>query len=149
MPYSRPTPPPRPTPRHATLPSLKPAKVDEQALAKARSQAEKYKPKTPSGLRTASRYSSPLTVASPESVLNDENLAQEFGNDQFAQDAQWLYANCPSGNLEELTWPAPELLASNLGIQLSVALLEPSERQMDEIYDNFRHGVEEFEKTLV
>lgn len=51
--------PSTPTPSTPATPSLPtPSAFDSEALAKARSQAEKYKPKTPSGLRTSSRYSS-------------------------------------------------------------------------------------------
>ncbi|KAI9823953.1 MAG: hypothetical protein M1819_001105 [Sarea resinae] len=53
-------PPPRPTPAHASLPS--------DALARARSQAEKYKPKQPSGLRASSR----LSTSTVGSDIGDE-----------------------------------------------------------------------------
>ncbi|PWY80372.1 hypothetical protein BO94DRAFT_471049 [Aspergillus sclerotioniger CBS 115572] len=115
----------RPAPRQvATAPST-PAKIDEEALARARSQAEKYKPKTPSGLRTASRYSSPMT-ATPDTVSASAPVAtptpasaaepapeleqqptEDFGDDEFAREAQWLYENCPSGDLGDLVWPQP------------------------------------------
>jgi hypothetical protein len=47
-------PPPAPTPAHATLP----APVESNALAKARAQATRFMPKTPSTLREATRVSS-------------------------------------------------------------------------------------------
>ncbi len=56
-------PPPRPTLAHASLPGPNPASnvpaANPAALARARSQAEKYKPKQPSGLRASSRLSTP------------------------------------------------------------------------------------------
>jgi hypothetical protein len=118
-----------------------PAKIDEEALARARSQAEKYKPKTPSGLRTASRYSSPLTAPTPE----------QFGDDQFAQDAQWLYEHCPSGDLSQLVWPQPTSLAETLGISdEAVRIMNDiwDESQVDEYHSIFQQGVEELRQTL-
>ncbi|PGH34705.1 hypothetical protein GX50_02493 [[Emmonsia] crescens] len=57
-------PPPRPTPAHASLPPQPTTPVDADAVAKLRSQAEKYKPKLPSGLRASRRYSSsPLSAS--------------------------------------------------------------------------------------
>jgi hypothetical protein len=51
-------PPPRPTPAHASLPgTASPNVSQDSALARARSQAEKYKPKQPSGLRASSGFS--------------------------------------------------------------------------------------------
>jgi len=52
--------PPSPTMPHATLPGFSTSNDQNgsAALAKARSEAEKYKPKTPSGLRATSRLSS-------------------------------------------------------------------------------------------
>ncbi|PYI02243.1 hypothetical protein BO78DRAFT_225221 [Aspergillus sclerotiicarbonarius CBS 121057] len=115
----------RPTSRQAAAAPSTPAKIDEEALARARSQAEKYKPKTPSGLRTTSRYSSPLT-ATPDTVSASAPVAtptiasavepasepeqqpsEDFGDDEFAREAQWLYENCPSGDLGDLVWPQP------------------------------------------
>lgn len=59
-------PPPTPTPAHAALPSTPAvasnAQSDSDALAKARLQAEKYKPKTPSGLRATSRLSASPSI---------------------------------------------------------------------------------------
>ncbi|OJJ44337.1 hypothetical protein ASPZODRAFT_18539 [Penicilliopsis zonata CBS 506.65] len=120
-----PSPPPRPTPRHAALPPSTPAKVDETALAKVRSQAEKYKPKTPSGLRTASRYSSPLVApspASPGTIVAEQPNLDFGGDDEFARDAQWLYLNCPSGDFDKLQWPSKESLTSGLDAQPEVKL---------------------------
>ncbi|GKZ87679.1 hypothetical protein CBS63078_6955 [Aspergillus niger] len=120
----------RQTPRQAAPAPSTPAKIDEEALARARSQAEKYKPKTPSGLRTASRYSSPMT-ATPDTVSApviapaitptpstsqtapasapepEQQTTEDFGDDEFAREAQWLYENCPSGDLNDLVWPQP------------------------------------------
>lgn len=146
---SRPSPPPRPTPRHATLPSasLTPT-VNEQALAKVRLQAEKYKPKTPSSLRTTSRYSGSYASVSPLPALSEPEL-EDFGTDQFAEDAQWLYANCPSGNMEDLVWPRPEPLQTSLGIELSVDMAEFAKMNMDGYYGDFHESLEEFKKSFI
>jgi hypothetical protein len=77
----------------ATETTMQPA-----ALAKLRSEAEKYKPKTPSALRESRRYSSPL-IGSPAQRTVFE------GNDEFSNDAKWLLERCPSGNLSDLQWP--------------------------------------------
>ncbi|KAL4878646.1 hypothetical protein BJY04DRAFT_195313, partial [Aspergillus karnatakaensis] len=79
-PTSAPSPAARTTARPTQTPST-PAKFDEEALARARSQAEKYKPKTPSGLRTASRYSSPLTAITPDlTPVPTEKIVEKFGD---------------------------------------------------------------------
>ena len=160
-------------------PSTPTAKVDNDALAKVRSQAEKYKPKTPSGLRTASRYSSSPMVSSPdivpptsiesekpvtEELRADKNnalekspvsatqTAEKFGDDQFARDAEWLYENCPSGDLSKLSWPQKRSLVEGLGIDPA------AEKILDEVWDeseleigysSFRRGMEEFAAALV
>ncbi|KAL2855311.1 hypothetical protein BJY01DRAFT_10292 [Aspergillus pseudoustus] len=143
---------PRPTIRAGQTTST-PGKIDEEALARARSQAEKYKPKTPSGLRTASRYSSPLTAPTPDSTPAPavETTAEQFGNDQFAQDAQWLYEHCPSGDLSRLAWPQPTSLAQTLGISdEAVHIVDEvwDESQIDEYLPIFQQGVEELRQTL-
>ncbi|KAL2818935.1 hypothetical protein BJX63DRAFT_383348 [Aspergillus granulosus] len=143
---------PRTTAR-AVQPMPTPAKVDEEALARARSQAEKYKPKTPSGLRTASRYSSPLTAPTPDATPAPavEKIAEQFGDDQFAQDAQWLYEHCPSGDLSQLVWPQPTSLAETLGISDEAVRIMSEvwdESQVDEYYPIFQQGVEELKQTL-
>ncbi|KAL3453298.1 hypothetical protein BJX65DRAFT_120333 [Aspergillus insuetus] len=132
---------------------LTPAKIDEEALARARSQAEKYKPKTPSGLRTASRYSSPLTASTPDATPAPaaKAIAEQFGDDQFAQDAQWLYEHCPSGDLSQLVWPQPTSLAETLGInEEAVRIMNDiwDESQVDEYQSIFQQGVEELRQTL-
>jgi hypothetical protein len=145
-------------------PPSTPGKVDEEALARVRSQAEKYKPKTPSGLRTASRYSSPMT-ATPDTVNNNLTPAKSgepaqsekaeepeaFGGDEFACDAEWLYQNCPSGDLNQLTWPVTQSYEESVGVssrtvQLLASIWDDSE--VDAAYVPFRHSFEEFKKIL-
>ncbi|KAL3482280.1 hypothetical protein BJX99DRAFT_217694 [Aspergillus californicus] len=143
--------PPRPVDRLAQHPST-PAKPDDEALARVRSLAEKYKPKTPSGLRTTSRYSSPINptpdVTPAPSV---EKITKRFGDDQFGEDAQWLFENCPSGDLSQLSWPKPQNRAESLSISSEAV------RILDEIWDPadvdlahqiFVRDFEEFKKTL-
>lgn len=166
---------PRPAPRAA--PSAPPStpKVDAEALAKVRSQAEKYKPKTPSGLRTASRYSTSPMVQSPnveplkkpepkesipEELPEKENVpekpiekpAEKFGDDQFARDAEWLYERCPSGNFSKFTWPEKRSLVDSLEINPEAVKI------LDNVWDSsdievghtaFRRGMEEFAATFV
>ncbi|GIK01751.1 hypothetical protein Aspvir_005789 [Aspergillus viridinutans] len=141
------SPAPRPTPRQALPPST-PARVDQEALARVRSQAEKYKPKTPSGLRTASRYSSPLT-ASP--VVNQQPPVETFGDDdQFARDAQWLYEQCSTGDLQQLKWPEPNTLQKSLGVDDEIVRLVASvwdASAVDEVHRAFHQSLEEFTKA--
>ncbi|KAL2222721.1 hypothetical protein M432DRAFT_539391 [Thermoascus aurantiacus ATCC 26904] len=142
-------PPPRPTPAHATLPPSTPAAGDNDALARARSLAEKYKPKTPSGLRTASRYSSPLT-GSPEEGEH-LRLIKALGDDEFARDAQWLYANCPSGDLGQLAWPRGEGYVESLGVDPQAGRLLAQlweEGEVEEGYGPFCRSLEEFGEAL-
>ena len=148
MKHYSPIPPPRPTPRHADLPATTPAKIDDEALAKARSLAEKYKPKTPSGLRLASRYSSPLTAPSPDSVAH-EPIEHDFGTDEFAEDAQWLYEICPSGDFEQIVWPAHETLQENLGLQVSGSALNFDEDELAQDHRAFQQALSAFEEVLV
>lgn len=143
-----PTPPPRPTPAHAALPPSTPAAVDNEALARARSLAEKYKPKTPSGLRTASRFSSPLTGSPDE---GEHQLIKGLGDDEFARDAQWLYANCPSGDLSQLAWPGAEGYVESLGVDPQAGRLLAQfweEKEAEEGYGPFCRSLEEFGETL-
>ncbi|KAL1885010.1 hypothetical protein Plec18167_001667 [Paecilomyces lecythidis] len=136
-------PPPRPTPAHAALPSTSEPAADSQALAKARSQAEKYKPKTPSGLRTTSRYASPMG-ASPLGEVSG-------GDDDFARDAQWLLSNCPSGDLSELSWPKQGALTEGLGVDPEAGRLLAQlweEEEVEEGYHAFSRSLEEFAETL-
>ncbi|KKK16092.1 hypothetical protein ARAM_007360 [Aspergillus rambellii] len=141
------------TPR-PTLPPSTPAKVDEEALARARSQAEKYKPKTPSGLRTTSRYSSPLTLTPDINITPAppaEEMTEKFGDDQFAQDAQWLYENCPSGDLRQLVWPAKQSFAESLNASpAALKILSEiwDDADVDKAYAIFKRELREFEKTL-
>ncbi|RAL07695.1 uncharacterized protein BO97DRAFT_355824 [Aspergillus homomorphus CBS 101889] len=141
----------------APFPPSTPAKVEDVALARVRSQAEKYKPKTPSGLRTASRYSSPLTIATPDtipaSVTRPESASEpeDFGDDQFARDAQWLYENCPTGDLSELVWPEAESYVdmgfSAEAVRIANEIWDPS--VVDHAYDNiWTPGLEAFRREM-
>ncbi|RAH85355.1 hypothetical protein BO86DRAFT_304693 [Aspergillus japonicus CBS 114.51] len=158
----------RVTPQQALVPPTTPAKVEDDALARVRSQAEKYKPKTPSGLRTASRYSSPLTLATtpdtvsapiatpstvPVPVASPERASsvEGFGDDQFARDAQWLYENCPNGDLSELVWPEAESYEdmgfSAEAVRIANELWDPS--VVDHAYDNiWTPGLEAFRREM-
>lgn len=89
-------------------------KPEDEIVAKARSQVEKFKPKTPSALRTTSRYSSPLTISSD--LFANLRPSLDFGDDQAGRDAQWLYEICPSGKMEELKWPMRQKITDSLDI---------------------------------
>ncbi|MCJ1473676.1 hypothetical protein MMC13_002327 [Lambiella insularis] len=65
-------PPPRPNPSHAALPTAT-TSGDTEALARARSQALRYTPARPSGLRAASRLSS-STIATPSDIADNDEL---------------------------------------------------------------------------
>ncbi|PLN85764.1 hypothetical protein BDW42DRAFT_190543 [Aspergillus taichungensis] len=150
----------RPTPASPSTPAAPstPAKVDEEALARVRSQAEKYKPKTPSGLRTTSRYSSPLTAPSPltastPSTLGnrEEAVTDAFGgDDDFARDAQWLLNNCPSGDLRNLVWPQSQSLVDSIGAQpesLNVLSSIWDDSEIDGAYLVFNSCLKAFEES--
>ena len=173
-----PTQAPRSTPPKAVPPNTPTTKIDSEALAKVRSQAEKYKPKTPSGLRTASRYSSSPMVLSPDvsptkpesdkaskqpphateehvpekPAAPEKQASEKFGDDKFARDAEWLYENCPSGDLSKLTWPAKRSLVDSLSIDPAAEELVSAagdDMDLDTGYRAFQHGMEEFALTLV
>jgi hypothetical protein len=115
---------------------------DESPLTRARTKAEQFKPKTPSRLREAHRFSSSMTRTSPfsqadiappvfdrqepapqpesdnqpapapqpapENYPEPENPPRFF--DTFEEmereaNADWLYRQCPSGDLRQLRWP--------------------------------------------
>ncbi|PLB53216.1 hypothetical protein P170DRAFT_473090 [Aspergillus steynii IBT 23096] len=140
-----PSPAPRPTP--VVPPSTPAAAVDEEALAKARSRAEKYKPKTPSGLRTASRYSSPMTIT-PDARIESRSL-EDLGDDEIAEDTKWLFENCPSGDITQLQWPARQSYQESLGISqtvIDVVAQVWKESEVDKAYDIFCQGFEEFKQ---
>ncbi|KAL4794650.1 hypothetical protein BDV19DRAFT_390016 [Aspergillus venezuelensis] len=145
----------RPTQTPTQTPST-PAKYDEEALARVRSRAEKYKPKTPSGLRTTSRYSSPLANPTPDatptlkSTAAAEKIAEEFGDDHFAQEAQWLFENCPSGDLTQLKWPEPRpfgegLNASAESIRIVNEIWDPAD--VDKAYAVFQRELAEYKES--
>ncbi|PLB38451.1 uncharacterized protein BDW47DRAFT_22915 [Aspergillus candidus] len=143
---------PRPTPAAPSTPAgpSTPAKVDEEALARVRSRAEKYKPKTPSGLRTTSRYSSPLT-ATPDALANrEEVVADAFGDDDFARDAKWLLEKCPSGDLRNLVWPQTQSLVDSIGTQpesLDVLSSIWDDAELDRAYLVFNASLKAFEES--
>ena len=101
-------PPPRPMPAHATLPKT-PVKgtFDEAALARARSQAEKYKPKRSSGLRASSR----LSASTVDSDAGHEAPAQIIPapgilNGQTIDPAVWAAAIAiPVDELPQFEFP--------------------------------------------
>lgn len=141
---------PRPAARAAQALST-PAKVNP-ALDKARSEAERYKPKTPSGLRTASRYSSPLTAPTPDLTPAQpaEKSTEKFGDDKFAKDAQWLYENCPSGDLRQLVWPERQAFGEGLNVSAdSLRILDEiwDPAEVDNAYDVFQREYADFQKT--
>ncbi|KAF9893142.1 hypothetical protein FE257_012553 [Aspergillus nanangensis] len=136
------------TPQTAAPPST--PGTNKEALARARLQAEKYKPKTPSGLRTASRYSSPMT-ATPDSLAHQQQTAETFGDDQFARDAQWLYENCPSGDLKDLVWPAKRSLLDDIDdpsapVDLVANMFEKVDKEA--IHESFKRNLDSFQKSF-
>lgn len=144
----------RPTPASPSTPAAPstPAKVDEEALARVRSRAEKYKPKTPSGLRTTSRYSSPLTAPTPSTLSNREEAVTDAfgGDDDFARDAQWLLEKCPSGDLRNLVWPQRQSLTDSTGTRpesLSALASIWDDSEVDRAYLVFSASLEAFEES--
>lgn len=166
---------PRATPRQLFgAPSTPSAKADNEALAKVRSQAEKYKPKTPSGLRTASRYSSSPMVASPDvaptpsaeleksmseySGSDKENAPADasvtpaddkFGDDQFARDAEWLYEHCPSGDFNEFAWPSRRDLVEALGVDPEAGKVSNNAKDLENGPTLFSEDMAEFAAAFV
>ena len=173
-----------------------PSGVDEQALAKARSQAEKYKPKNPSGLRMSSHYSSPLTPSTPPSPstvapspakatsgvrpspatpavasplakpptnaptldkpsnagVSTPKTDDVFGRDHFAEDAKWLYDQCPSGDIREVKWPEKAILEEDLDVvptAIEFVREHWKEANVNEAYEVFNKELEEFTRNLV
>ncbi|GES61863.1 hypothetical protein ATEIFO6365_0011038000 [Aspergillus terreus] len=135
------------TPRVPPPPPSTPA-TNKEALERARSQAEKYKPKTPSGLQTV--IGQPPQPVQPSQPSPAVEAVEKFGDDQYARDAQWLYENCPSGDLSKLSWPARQSLSESLGT--SPATLELvneiiTESEIEEGYKLFCEGLRQFEQA--
>jgi hypothetical protein len=129
---------------------LAPAFPDTEALAKARSLAEKYKPKTPSGLRAARRYSSsPLIKSSPMALskeADEAELVELFGDDEFGREAYELYKCCPSGDLRKMEFPDYEPLADPRVAEGIDNMM--SEGDIKFGYNAFCEAFDEFQKTL-
>jgi hypothetical protein len=156
-------PPARPTPAHASLPRQPRTPVELEVVAKLRSQAEKYKPKLPSGLRASRRYSSsPLTNSDggdnyvsygPENVIQPENSAprealqnmfskvqSEGGTPKFPSDlnqAQWLQERSHTESLDSVP-----------GIQRSLNEMR-AERDNQIFYNEFCGEFENFKDELL
>lgn len=127
QPWTRP-PPPRPTPAHATLPGTP---ADPETLARLRSEVEKYKPKLPSGLRAASRYSSsPMSVSDhDESRFGaqhqpeiDGSPVKNLGAKLRVQDDASEKENVPlsveqSADPHQLRWPEVRDYAHTLSVE--------------------------------
>ncbi|KAI9811755.1 MAG: hypothetical protein M1827_005300 [Pycnora praestabilis] len=90
-------PPSRPTPAHASLPAeLSNGTGNGEALARARSQAEKYKPKQPSGLRASSRLSASTIGSDIRDDKDEENMDPEVAA---------AVAALPRDHLPKFIWP--------------------------------------------
>ena len=116
---------------------------DPSPLTRARTKAEQFKPKTPSRLREAHRFSSSMTRTSPFSQpdINSPTIDLQgphiFQQDATTQvpglqeaehppafrtleeikeicDADWLLEQCPSGDLRQLKWPKKISLVDQL-----------------------------------
>lgn len=116
---------------------------DASPLTRARTKAEQFKPKTPSRLREAHRFSSSMTRTSPfsqpdinsptidrqgTSLLQQDATSQAPGLQETEHppafrtleeikevcDADWLLEQCPSGDLRQLKWPKKISLVDQL-----------------------------------
>ncbi|MCJ1335118.1 hypothetical protein MMC09_000384 [Bachmanniomyces sp. S44760] len=95
-------PPPRPNPTHAALPAES-TDVDTAALARARSMALKYAPKTASGLRESSRLSS---SSAGSEVGRDDTLLEEGSEEQqSSQKQQQPFASETSSSIRSALQP--------------------------------------------
>jgi len=142
--------PPSPTMSHATLPGKTVPSTKEAsgsfALTKARNDAEKYKPKTPSGLRATSKLaSSPATgndmtptktkigIPAPAGAMAPSPFAgwaalQGMNDEQAAQFAK--YSQVADSVRMDLAQPETKITKNNVGVSdqaLAAAALEESE----------------------
>ena len=114
-------PPPRPNPAHAALPTTGTISSDTDALARARSQALRYTPRLPSGLRASSRLST-STVASDvgneqqledvaEVTVDEQNdmasdfVLQQGTNEQMDPEVAAALAAIPESDLIQFDFP--------------------------------------------
>lgn len=131
-------PPPAPTPAHASLPSGGAPSTpttnlnDGEALARARLAAEKYKPKTPSGLRAASRLASPSPSSSERRPLTDAEKAQtptpapmNIFTQQPTQPANGAGQSRPNYFLHPELMPPPDLTPTPSSDELYAMLAPP------------------------
>ncbi|KAI9673821.1 MAG: hypothetical protein M1829_003939 [Trizodia sp. TS-e1964] len=96
-------PPPRPVPSHAFLPLQSPIESSSEALAKQRSQAEKYKPKQPSRLNQASGFSNSLFTPNDPNSTHKEAAAN--GNDNMMVDDDVYTKESPKSPTKPTSWP--------------------------------------------
>ncbi|CAG8420168.1 unnamed protein product [Penicillium salamii] len=99
---------------------LKTSPVDIELLKRARDQAEQYKPKTPSRLRAAHRFSGGSSLGGGS---NRGSLFGREGHRDNKEDAirrrrlmrkSSLAKACPSGNLNNILWPEHDTWANRL-----------------------------------
>ncbi|KAJ5155024.1 uncharacterized protein N7500_010463 [Penicillium coprophilum] len=81
-----------------------PKQISMEELRKVREQAEQYKPKTPSRLRAAHRFSTSCT----EVVKDDEEDADDDEARRRKMRKTSLAKACPSGDLNNIIWPETE-----------------------------------------
>lgn len=77
-----------------------------------------------------------------------EAFEHDFGTDEFAKDAQWLYDICPSGDFEQIVWPARESLQENVGIRVDGSALNFDEDELQQDYRAFQQALSAFEEVL-
>ncbi|KAJ5760476.1 hypothetical protein N7520_007632 [Penicillium odoratum] len=94
-----------------------PKPSDLSPLTRIRNKAQQFKPKTPSRLREASRFSTGSTDLSPMSSdpmsLDGSSYIDilQDSEDLESIDHAWLQKNCPSGQLNKLSWPGLSSIA--------------------------------------
>ncbi|KAL4931126.1 uncharacterized protein BDV17DRAFT_289120 [Aspergillus undulatus] len=157
-PQSAPSPAPRSAARPTQATSTPARPDDDPAVAKARARIQKHAPQTPSRLRESSRYSSPIVPPDTPDITPNltsaaaiEKVSEEFGDDQFAQEAQWLFENCPSGDFDSLKWPQPKPFGEGLNVSAEAIRIvneiwDPADT--DKAHAIFQHEFAEFKKTL-
>ena len=51
----------------------------------------------------------------PDTTMNRQ-LKPDFGDDEFGRDAEWLYEQCPTGDIETLMWPFKENATATMDV---------------------------------
>lgn len=117
-----------PTPQH-----------DSGPLRLARQMAELYKPKTPSRLRAAHRYSSSPCYSYEENLRRETALRRR----RIGPYPRTFAKVCPTGDPRDIVWPEPEPWISRLNFEEDLEIYTDKMAQLND-FENITNGTHKF-----